>query len=322
LLQQQFTFSQRMAATLKIEETGEVFTLQDFNLIGRSQDATIRLLDTGVSRQHATIRRDGKLYWLTDLGSANGSFVNEVAVTTPRVLRHQDHVQFGATVFVFDHAESDITRELTGSGTQTQVIQTVALPVKSVKATLLVGDLRDFTAISAQLTAEEVAAMLREWYADCETILKPRGAIIDKFIGDGVFAYWPSADDETRAKATEAARLLCGPPVTPSPTRRWLHQNLGISVICHVGLTVGPVALGAMGRGVNTAVGEAVNVTFRIEALTRKLSQPVLASAAFVQGSRTVESLYYSLGLHGLKGQPEPVEVFALVPGGPMVAAA
>jgi adenylate cyclase len=301
-----------MAATLKLEETGEIFSLQDFNLIGRSQDATIRLLDNGVSRQHATIRRDGKQFWLTDLGSANGTFVNEVAISTARVLRHNDHVQFGTTVFLFDHEESDATRELT-AGTRTQVIQTVALPVKSVKATLLVGDLKDFTAISAQLTAEEVAAMLREWYADCEAILKPRGAVIDKFIGDGVFAYWPSADDDARAKATESAKLLCGPPVTPSPTRRWLLQNLGIHVNCHVGLNVGPVALGAMGRGVNTAVGEAVNVTFRIEALTRKLVQPVLASAAFVQGSRAVESQYRSLGPHSLKGQPDPVEVFALV---------
>lgn len=300
-----------MAATLKLEETGEVFPLQDFNLIGRSQDATIRLLDTGVSRQHATIRRDGRTFWLADLGSANGSFVNDVAVTTARALRHNDHIQFGATVFVFDHEESDITKELTG--TRTQVLNTVALPVKSIKATLLVGDLKNFTAISAQLTAEEVAAMLREWYADCDAILKPRGAIIDKFIGDGVFAYWASADDEARLRATEAARLLSGPPVTPSPTRRWLRENLGINVTCHVGLNIGSVALGAMGRGVNTAVGEAVNVTFRIEALTRKLSVPVLASAAFVQGSRAVEPLYHSLGVHALKGQPDPVEVYALV---------
>ena len=301
-----------MAAMLKLEETGEVFTLLDFNLIGRSQDATIRLLDTGVSRQHATIRRDGKQCWLTDLGSANGTFVNEVAISAARALRHKDLVQFGTTVFLFDHEESDATRELT-LGTSTQVIQTVAMPVKTVKATLLVGDLRDFTAISAQLTAEEVAAMLREWYADCEAILKPRGAVIDKFIGDGVFAYWPSSDAEVRAKAVEAARLMSGPPVTPSPTRRWLQQNLGITVTCHVGLNVGSVALGAMGRGVSTAVGEAVNVTFRIETLTRKLSKQVLASAGFVQGCKGLEGSFQPMGVHQLKGQPDPVEVFSVV---------
>ena len=71
-----------MAASLKTPDLSEEFLLEDFNLIGRSQDATIRMTDNGVSRQHATIRRDGRLYWLSDLGSANGSFVNDVAVTT------------------------------------------------------------------------------------------------------------------------------------------------------------------------------------------------------------------------------------------------
>lgn len=298
-----------MSATLKIEETGEEFTLQDFNLIGRSQDATIRLLDNGVSRQHATIRRDGKLYWLTDLGSANGSYVNEVSITSPRALRHGDQIQFGASVFAYHNPEMDITREIIG--TQTQVLNTVELPVKSVLATLLVGDLRDFTAISSQLTAEEVASMLREWYAECEKVLKPRGAVIDKFIGDGVFAYWPAADNDTRQRSLEAATLLSSTGAVPtSPTRRWLKQNLGIQVICHVGLNVGPVALGAMGRGVNTAVGEAVNLTFRIESLTRKLEEPILVSSAFVHGYPNADEHFRPLGFHTLKGQPEPVEVF------------
>ena len=300
-----------MAAQLKLEDTAEEFPLADFNLIGRSQDATIRLVDNGVSRQHATIRRDGKLFWLADLGSANGTFVNDVAISTPRALRHGDHLQFGTCRFVFDNEESEITRELTGS--QTQVLHTVALPVRSVKATLLVGDLKDFTSISAQLTAEEVASLLREWYADCESIIKARGGIIDKFIGDGVFAYWPSIDSESRTRAEEAARLLSSPTTSPSPTRRWLKQNLGITLTCHVGLHVGPVALGAMGRGVNTAVGEAVNVTFRIEALTRRLSQPVLTSAAFLDGWEPGAKKYRSLGPQALKGQPDPVEVFAPV---------
>jgi adenylate cyclase len=128
-----------------------------------------------------------------------------------------------------------------------------------------------------------------------------------------VFAYWPSSDAEVRAKAVEAARLMSGPPVTPSPTRRWLQQNLGITVTCNVGLNVGSVALGAMGRGVSTAVGEAVNVTFRIETLTRKLSKQVLASAGFVQGCKGLEGSFQPMGVHQLKGQPDPVEVYSVV---------
>jgi adenylate cyclase len=280
-------------------------------LIGRSPDASIRLLDGGVSRQHATIRRDGNLYWVSDLGSANGSLVNDVAVTTTRALRHGDRVQFGTSLFVFEDADAELAGELASSSTQ--ALHTIALPVKTMRATLLVGDLRNFTSISAQLSAEEVAAMLREWYAQCEKVLKSRGATIDKFIGDGVFAYWMGDDKTSREKATEAAKILSAPEAGDSPKRKWLRENMNLEVHCHIGLNIGDVALGAMGRGMTTAVGEAVNVTFRIESLTRKLQVPVLAGAPFIQGWPEGLSHYESAGIHAVKGQPEPVEVYSLI---------
>ena len=300
-----------MAAFLREADTGVAHHLEEFNLIGRSQDATIRLDDSGISRQHATIRREGRLYWITDLGSANGSYVNDVALASSRALRHGDKIQLGTLMLIFEQDESGSTQDLTGG--KTQMLRTaVSLPVKTVQATLLVGDLKDFTRISSQLTAEEVAAMLREWYADCDGILKPRGAVIDKFIGDGVFAYWPATDQETRLRAAEAASLLSSAEASHSATRKWLRENKGITVQCNVGLNIGPVALGAMGRGVNTAVGEAVNLTFRIESLTRKLEQPVLVTAAFVDGIYGAQSMFEPAGTHSVKGQPEPVEVYAL----------
>ena len=280
-----------MAAFLREADSGISHHLEEFNLIGRSQDATIRLDDNGISRQHATIRREGRMYWVTDLGSANGSFVNDVALSSSRALRNGDRIQLGTLMLLFEQDDSGSTQELVGG--KTQMLRTaVNLPVKTVQATLLVGDLKNFTNISSQLTAEEVASMLREWYADCESILKPRGAVIDKFIGDGVFAYWPASDLDTRRRAVEAATLLSRAEASHSVTRKWLAEHKGITVQCNVGLNVGPVALGAMGRGVNTAVGEAVNITFRIESLTRKLDQPVLASAAFVNGLPEAGSMF------------------------------
>ncbi|MBB5038420.1 adenylate/guanylate cyclase domain-containing protein [Prosthecobacter dejongeii] len=306
-----------MPAFLRAHDKGVEYSLEDFTLLGRSPDATIRLTDAGVSRQHATIRRDGNLFWVSDLGSANGSFVNDVAVTTARALRHGDRIQLGTCVFIFETDEGEHSQN-TGSGTQ--MLHTIALPMRTVKATLLVGDLRNFTNISAQLSAEQVATMLREWYADCERILKPRGAIIDKFIGDGVFAYWVGDSDEMRSQATEAARLLSSPEASESPVRKMMRDEMNMEVYCHVGLNIGDVALGAMGRGVNTAVGEAVNVTFRIESLTRKLQVPVLAGSSFVEGWSDGTKEYKNVGIHAVKGQPEPVEVYALVESNPVLS--
>jgi class 3 adenylate cyclase len=74
-----------------------------------------------------------------------------------------------------------------------------------------------------------------------------------------------------------------------------------------------------MGRGVNTAVGEAVNVAFRIESLTRKLQVPVLVSSSFMEGWEEGLQHYKNVGVHMVKGQPEPVEVYALVESDPVL---
>ena len=52
-----------------------------------------------------------------------------------------------------------------------------------------------------------------------------------------------------------------------------------------------------------------VNVTFRIESLTRKLQVPVLAGAPFLNGWAEGLQLYQNAGIHPVKGQPDPVEV-------------
>ncbi|MGH2571385.1 MAG: FHA domain-containing protein [bacterium] len=62
--------------------------------IGRDPNADIFLDNTGVSRQHAQIDRTPTGYVLEDLGSANGTFLNELAVTR-EVLGNDDVVRIG-----------------------------------------------------------------------------------------------------------------------------------------------------------------------------------------------------------------------------------
>ncbi|MEB8326825.1 DUF3662 and FHA domain-containing protein [Dietzia kunjamensis] len=68
-----------LTVTLHLEDgSGRTFRLQrGSNLLGRGQDAAFRLPDTGVSRQHADIHFDGREAILTDLGSTNGTTVND-----------------------------------------------------------------------------------------------------------------------------------------------------------------------------------------------------------------------------------------------------
>lgn len=67
--------------------------------IGRFPGATLRLGDVTVSRFHAELRHLGEGWMLRDLGSMNGTCVNDLRITTTVRVRPGDRVSFGAVAF-------------------------------------------------------------------------------------------------------------------------------------------------------------------------------------------------------------------------------
>ena len=82
----------------------EIPLTADVLVIGRASNADIRLDDTGVSRQHAEVRREGDDVILVDLGSTNGSSVNGRVVERVR-LTPGDRIEMGRTVLVYERDE-------------------------------------------------------------------------------------------------------------------------------------------------------------------------------------------------------------------------
>lgn len=54
--------------------------------------------DLEISREHAQVVQRGGYYWIEDLGSANGTFINGLRIFTPQVLKPGDEVRLGRTV--------------------------------------------------------------------------------------------------------------------------------------------------------------------------------------------------------------------------------
>ncbi len=73
------------------------------SVIGRAAGCAIPLAsDTFVSHLHARIFTRGSEFWMEDLGSTNGSFVNSKKVASPVPLRSGDRIQIGRTVLEVD----------------------------------------------------------------------------------------------------------------------------------------------------------------------------------------------------------------------------
>lgn len=287
------------------------FPLAEFNIIGRSKEAAVQLDDHGVSRENSSIRRDQHGYWINDLASANGTYHNNMAVTRSELLRDGDEIIFGTVRAVFSEARGDGTSFKNSDSFQTRVLKRTEVAVSTAPLILLVGDIRGFTAISSRVPPEKLAALVRGWYDDCRAVLAPLGATIDKFIGDAVFAYWRDTGPRARQAAVQAARALReGSGFTKSGLQTM--QQYRINFECRVGLHIGEVAHGAMTRGNNTALGDAVNLAFRLESLTRELNADVLASAAFLSGWADGAGQFTPRGFKNVKGHPHPIEVFSL----------
>lgn len=65
------------------------------NLIGRAVDCTIRLTDETVSAHHARLSYQGKQWWLEDLGSKNGTMVNDFSIEGPIIVTDGDCISLG-----------------------------------------------------------------------------------------------------------------------------------------------------------------------------------------------------------------------------------
>jgi len=91
-----------------IDPTGREHPLTgDTITIGRAVENDIVITSKRVSREHAHVRREGWHAILEDLGSTNGTFLNDERVLTPMELHDKDRIMIGDVILIFH--DPDIT---------------------------------------------------------------------------------------------------------------------------------------------------------------------------------------------------------------------
>src|SRR5690348_2686949 len=113
--------------------------------IGRSPKCAIELKDETISRNHAMIQRaETGEHYLIDLGSQNGSFVNDRRVSTPVALADKDRISLGRTVITFRHPRQTASNRppsLADTGSTRQIFAQRLV-------TVLVMDIRNYTGLT------------------------------------------------------------------------------------------------------------------------------------------------------------------------------
>ena len=82
--------------------SGSAYSLADGAVLGRGDQADIQLQDTFASSQHARLAPHGDVIVLEDLGSTNGTYLNEEPLRGPQPLHPGDKIRFGDSSFTFE----------------------------------------------------------------------------------------------------------------------------------------------------------------------------------------------------------------------------
>jgi len=183
-----------------------------------------------------------------------------------------------------------------------------------IRAILMATDLRGFTSLSDRLPGEELIELLDDYFEAVTQPVQSEGGEVLKFIGDGVlaiFALGARSEAEATGAALDAAQASLR-RLDVLNRERAVRSRAQLRV--GIGMHLGEVFYGNVGatdRLDFTVIGPAVNLTSRLEGLTKRLERPIVVSDDFARACKRPLS---SLGFHPVRGLSEPAEVFGLPP--------
>jgi adenylate cyclase len=184
--------------------------------------------------------------------------------------------------------------------------------------TLMFCDVRDFTSISEGLTASELTTFINELLTPLSDIILRERGTIDKYMGDAIMAFWNAPLDvsDHAWRACRAAIEMAG--IMAELNLGWQEKARAAGrpfapVRIGIGINTGQCCVGNLGskqRFDYSAIGDEVNVTSRLEGLTKLYGLPAVA------GEHTInlcpELSVLEIDLVKVKGRARPTRIFGL----------
>ena len=276
-----------------LEREGQQQILEGSCSIGRATLNTLVLDSAKVSRLHAIIHSErAGAFWLVDLGSSNGTFLNKRRIHEPTRLRDCDQITIGGKTFIFRQSRDSSDRPRS-----TAPVLTLQEEIEEVPCWLLVADIKNFTPLSRELLSDKLAMLVSSWLATCKDTIEKHAGVMNKYLGDGILAYWP--DEAGTAKNIVAVIAALKQAQNRGPEFRFV-------------IHFGSVAIGGVSAiKEETLMGSEVNLAFRLEKLLASLGEQCgISDAAHAK----LEGLLSSrpLGDYELKGFETKRALFAV----------
>ncbi len=180
---------------------------------------------------------------------------------------------------------------------------------EAIQTALWYSDLRDSTEMAERMKPDDFLADLNAYFSCSAGSVIEHGGQVLNLIGDALLAIFPVGDQFQSEK--EACQAALAAAIDATRLMKDVNAGRATPLRFGVGLHLGDVIYGNIGtteRLQFTAVGRAVNHVARLENLTKQLSDPVIASAAFKDKT---SGRWHRLGDFQLRGIGRETTVYA-----------
>ena len=180
--------------------------------------------------------------------------------------------------------------------------------------TVLFADIENFTTLSEKLSPEDLFRLLNGYLEDAADLVAETKGIIDKFIGDGVVAFWgPPLEEHHAAAACRAALGF----VTRAAAHDELCRELSVPPLrVRVGIATGELLVGNIGSKSKynyTVMGDVANLASRLEGVNKLYGTQILVSPRTAIEAAPLGIVARKIDTVRVIGRREPVELYEVL---------
>ncbi len=181
------------------------------------------------------------------------------------------------------------------------------------EVSILFADIREFSALSERLSPEQLTQFLQDYFTPMTKVITQNNGTLDKFIGDGIMAFW-NAPVDIKDHKKWAFKACVDMLAALGELNEMFTEKYGVATNIGIGLHAGVVRVGNMGTEElfnYTIIGDDVNVGARLESLSKYYGVQMVISEVMkphVPDTHWVQEL----DLVQVKGRAQPLRIYGL----------
>jgi adenylate cyclase len=239
--------------------------------------------------------------------------------------------EIGKLTIAFNHMVEDLRtkdriKETFGKFVDPQIVANLIDPAGGNElaerqvATVFFSDIKGFSGLGELLTATTLVKLLNTYFSEMTTLIHARRGIIDKFVGDGLMAFWTAPFSRGDSHAADACLAALEQQSAIQKLREHLSDILGLrrnlpELNVRMGLATGDLVVGTIGSPDTrsfTVIGDTVNLASRLEGANKAYETSILVDEATFQLARN-EVEGREIDFLTVVGKAEPVRVYEIM---------